>query len=319
MLRAAIAAGLLGLVPALHAAAWDEARIHDPSTIIRCGAEYWFFATGPGIVSRRSTNLTDWQRGPRVFTNPPAWTRALIPENRGFFWAPDIIQVSNRFLLYYSVSRWGKNTSAIGLASTPTLDPDAPGFRWRDDGIVIETTTTNDFNAIDPAIHRAPDGRLWMALGSFWSGIKLIELDAATGRRHAINRRVHALAQHPEIEAAALTTRGGWNYLFVNWGLCCRGTNSTYEIRAGRSREITGPYLDREGRDLAARGGTVFLQSSNRFHGPGHAAVFADGTNTWVSHHFYDRQRGGTSALAVRRLSWDTEGWPVAGEIIHPR
>ena len=38
----------------------------------------------------------------------------------------DVIFHDGRFLLYYSVSAFGKNTSAIALASNPTLDPADP-------------------------------------------------------------------------------------------------------------------------------------------------------------------------------------------------
>jgi arabinan endo-1,5-alpha-L-arabinosidase len=86
---------------------------------------------------------------------------------------------------------------------------------------------------------------LWLVFGSFWSGIKLIQLDPKTGKRLKEDTTIHSLAFHKDIEAAAIYQHDGYFYLFVNWGACCRGVNSTYEIRAGRSREITGPYLDK--------------------------------------------------------------------------
>src|SRR6266487_2855965 len=46
-----------------------DRRIHDPSTIVKCNDEYWFFATGMGIISRRSKDLVNWTNSPRVFTN----------------------------------------------------------------------------------------------------------------------------------------------------------------------------------------------------------------------------------------------------------
>ena len=41
----------------------------------------------------------------------------------------------------------------------------------------------SDYNAIDAAMLRDRDGKLWMAFGSFWSGIKLVQLDEHTGLR----------------------------------------------------------------------------------------------------------------------------------------
>ena len=68
--------------------------------------------------------------------------------------------------------RFGRNTSAIGLATNPTLDPATPNFGWTDRGIVIQTTTTTN-NAIDPVVRDESDN-LWLVFGSYWSGINLV-------------------------------------------------------------------------------------------------------------------------------------------------
>lgn len=289
----------------------DPSALHDPSTIVRCGDEYWLFATGFGVASHRSRDLVRWERGPLVFEQPPAWTAQAVPGNLGYFWAPDAIRVGGRYLLYYSVSRWGQNTSAIGLATNPTLDPADPKFRWTDEGPVIQSAATNDFNAIDPAVFADADGRLWLAFGSFWSGIKLVELDPKSGRRIAADSPLHSLATHAPIEAAALHRHGRDYFLFVNWGECCRGTNSTYEIRVGRSRSVTGPFLDRDGVDLAKGGGTLFLSSRGRFIGPGHAGFLnADGAER-MSFHYYDATNSGRATLGLLTLRWSEDGWPA--------
>jgi arabinan endo-1,5-alpha-L-arabinosidase len=163
----------------------EAGRVHDPSTIVKCKDEYWLFSTGVGINSWRSKGLQTWQAGPRVFTNIPAWRTNAVPGNRGHLWAPDVIHLKGRYLLYYSVSTFGKNTSAIGLAANPTLDPDDPNFAWTDQGMVVQSHSTNNFNAIDPAVILDAEGNLWMSFGSFWSGLKLIQLNPATGKRIA--------------------------------------------------------------------------------------------------------------------------------------
>jgi len=288
-----------------------DAHVHDPSTIIRCGDEYWLFATGQGIRTWHSRDLKNWQHGAPVFTAPPAWTRQIAPDFHGYAWAPDIVETGGRYLLYYAVSRWGTNESAIGLMTNATLDPADPRFGWRDEGMVIRSTPEDDFNAIDPGLLQTADGKLWMAFGSFWTGIKLVQLDAKTGRRVAANSPVYSLAWHREIEAPCIAAHDGWYYLFVNWGLCCRGVKSTYEIRIGRSRAITGPYLDEAGSDLRYDGGTPFLGSEGKFIGPGHAAILQDGGKFWFSCHFYDGSNRGYSMLSIRRLRWSADGWPV--------
>lgn len=290
--------------------------VHDPSTPVKCKDEFWVFCTGVGIHSWRSKDLAKWERGPRVFESMPAWATNIVPQQRGHFWAPEVIEHGGRYLLYYSVSRFGVNTSAIALASNPTLDPADPKFQWTDEGIVLRSHRTNDFNAIDPHLVKTPEGELWMSFGSFWSGIKLVQLDPKTGLRLSADSPVRALAFHNEIEAPAIHRHDGWHYLFVNWGRCCRGTNSTYEIRFGRSREIGGPYLDKEGKDMAREGGTLLLESDGAFIGPGHAGIFQNGGKDWLSCHFYDATQAGKATLAIRPLLWDTNGWPVAERIL---
>jgi arabinan endo-1,5-alpha-L-arabinosidase len=248
-----------------------------------------------------------------VFDTAPSWTADAIPGNRGFFWAPDIVKLTNGFHLYYSVSTWGSPISAIGLATNPTLDPQDPAYQWTDRGVVIQSAKADNFNAIDPSVLLDRSGRLWMAFGSFWSGIKLIELDPATGLRIKPDSPLHSLAWKSEIEAPFLCQRGDYYYLFVNWGLCCRGTNSTYNIRVGRSRVTTGPYLDKAGQDLMQGGGTPFLESKGSMIGPGHAAIVTKDGREFISFHYYDGKRSGAKTLGLLPLNWPADGWPQPG------
>lgn len=284
---------------------------HDPSRITPHAGRYWVFSTGRGCRTASSTNLTEWVPGPRVFRSPLSWWTTVVPGHNGDVWAPDVLQFNGRFHLYYSISIFGKNTSAIGLATNPTLDPAAPGFAWKDEGVVVQTAASDAYNAIDPAPFRESGGRLWLAFGSYWSGIQLLELDPATGKRLVPEAPLRRLAHHDSIEAACLHQHDDWYYLFVNWGTCCRGLDSTYHLRVGRSREVTGPYLDCDGVDLAAGGGTLFRASTGRFIGPGHAAILVEGETHWLSTHFYDAEAGGRAKLDVRPLRWTPAGWPA--------
>jgi arabinan endo-1,5-alpha-L-arabinosidase len=286
------------------------ASVHDPSTILKHKGVYWTFTTGPGVSSLRSSDLVEWERGPPVFSAPPAWVREVVPTQRGYFWAPDAIELDGRFLLYYSVSAFGKRTSAIALATARTLDPDDPRYGWSDEGIVVRTNEESDHNAIDPCVVQGEANTLWLAYGSFWSGIKLIELDRKTGKRIGADSPVYSLARKDEIEAAMIHRHGEHYYLFVNWGRCCRGVKSTYNIRVGRSRDIKGPYVDKDGVDLLHGGGSLLLETEGRFVGPGHAGILKDGDREWLSYHFYDGDEGGRSRLAVRALQWAPDGWP---------
>lgn len=290
----------------------------DPSSIVKCKDEYWVFYTGRGVPSYRSKDLVKWERGPAVFKTAPEWIAQVVPDNRNMiYWAPDIIQVGERYLLYYSVSTIGKMTSAIGLATTPTLDPDDPDFHWTDHGYVVRTQEGqrgDAYNAIDPALFQDRDGSLWMTFGSYWTGIKLLQLNPQTGKPLTPEPKLHPLAYNQSIEAAHLCRHGDYYYLFVNWGSCCRGPNSTYNIRVGRSRTITGPYVDKAGVNLLQSGGSLFLATTNGpLIGPGHASTLHADGKTWFTSCFEGNLlMDGKATLAIMPLRWNANGWPEA-------
>jgi arabinan endo-1,5-alpha-L-arabinosidase len=284
----------------------------DPSTIVKCKGEFWVFYTGHGIPSFHSKDLVKWSPGPPVFRTAPEWIATAVPENRHMsYWAPDVIHLGNRYLLYYAVSSFGKITSAIGLATTPTLDPADPAYHWTDHGIVVQSREGGDFNAIDPSVFSDDNGTLWLSFGSYWSGIKLIQLDPRTGKRLSPDSPMSSLACNKSIEASCLYKHDGYYYLFVNWGSCCQGVKSTYNIRMGRSRKVTGPYIDRDGVDMLKGGGTLLLSNKGPLFGPGHAGILIDNGKSWFTSDFEgDTRMGGKATLAIMPLTWKS-GWPV--------
>ena len=285
-------------------------HVHDPSPIIRCGKIFWIFSTGPGIISYYSTDLLHWKPGPRVFAQLPHWAHKMVPGNHNFLWAPDILFLHGRYLLYYAVSTFGAKRSVIGLATNKTLNPKSPAFDWKDRGLVIGSNSKDSFNAIDPGVIRTPGDRLWMSFGSFFSGIKLIELNIHTGLPDRRHRHIYSLAWHRTIEASQIFHYGAWYYLFVNWGYCCRGIHSTYNIRVGRSRRITGPYFDAHGTNMLQGGGTLFLNTIGPFIGPGQAGVFENHGTLYFTCHFYNGLRHGLSQLSILRMIFNSAGWP---------
>ena len=307
-------------------AAWSEPSLpymrghlpaHDPSTIVQCKDRYYTFHTGEGIRSKWSSNKVFWAAGPPVFSGPPSWTTNTVPEFTGTFWAPDVICFSNRYHLYYSISSWGKQVSAIGLATNPTLDPTDPAYQWTDRGMVIKSVEGSPYNTIDPGVTWDGSGRLWLVFGSYWNGIYLIQLDPATGLRMSPDSPAYRLAWKSAIEASWIHRRGGLYYLFVNWGSCCDGVNSTYNIRVGRSTQITGPYLDKSGVDLVNGGGSLFMAGNGKHAGPGHPGVLVENGQEWLSFHYYDANvwSGGSygeARLGVLPLKWSADGWPIA-------
>lgn len=292
-------------------------HVHDPSAIVKCKDEYWIFYTGRGMPSIHSHDMVNWVPGPRILTMPPAWVAQAVPGIRGnSFWAPDVIKIGDRYMLFFSASSFGKNTSAIGVMTNPTLDPNDTSYHWADGGLVVQSREkVDDFNCIDPAALQDKDGKLWLSFGSFWSGIKLIELDPATGRRIAPDSPIYSLAHASAIEGSYLYRHDQHYYLFASFGFCCRGVNSTYNTRVGRADKITGPYLDKSGQDMLHGGGTLIAQTDGPLIGPGQPGIFEEEGKWWFSCHFYDGTAFGTSKLSIRPLTWSDEGWPVLGNV----
>jgi arabinan endo-1,5-alpha-L-arabinosidase len=295
----------------LEASASRGITTRDPSSIVKCKDEYWVFYTGRGVPSYRSKDLVNWERGPAVFQAAPEWIARIVPENRNMnYWAPDIMKLGDRYILYYSVSSFGKMTSAIGLATNPTLDPNDPAYHWTDQGVVVRTQDGDGYNAIDPSVFHDRDGSLWLTFGSYWSGIKLIQLDPQTGKR--MEPALFSIAHNESIEASYLCRHDDYYYLFVNWGGCCAGPKSTYNIRIGRSKSVTGPFLDKAGVDMLHSGGSVFLATTNGpLIGPGHAGTLnAQGKDWFTSDFEGDIRMDGKATLAIMPLRWNAEGWP---------
>jgi arabinan endo-1,5-alpha-L-arabinosidase len=292
-----------------------DLRVHDPALIRARQGDWVVFSTGDAAVGagtvqiRRSSNLSEWAFVGTVFSSIPDWVREAVPDVQNL-WAPDVIEHAGEYFLYYSASTFGSNTSVIGLATNQTLDPSSADYRWVDRGLVARSSPEDDYNAIDPSVIVDTEGRPWMAFGSFWSGIRMLELEWPNGTPAPDPAEPLRLADRfvppNAVEAPALMYRGGWYYLFVSFDFCCQGLSSTYKIAVGRAREVTGPYFDRLGTPLAHGGGTVILSEREDMFGPGGQSVYGG----MLVHHFYDRRANGDFRLGLRRLEWEVGDWP---------
>lgn|GEM_PF-1157185 len=288
----------------------DVDGVSDP-TIIKAGGRYHIFSSGPGIEARVSPDMHRWTRQNPVFADVPPWVKAKVP-GANAFWAPDISLRDGRYWLYYSVSTLGSRRSVIGLATNKTLDPADPAYRWKDEGLVWETTQADDYNAIDPNAVESPDGKLFLAFGSFWSGLKIVALDRATGKP-APGASLKPLASRPgsgAIEGACIVRRGAYHYLFCSHDFTGRGLESTYKVVVGRGASPFGPFLDRSGKAMLEGGGTTLVAADPYWRGPGHNAVLQDGDQWWLVYHALDPRRGAALTLRIDRMRWTSDGWP---------
>jgi len=304
------------------AAAPVQVEVHDP-VMVQEGEYYYVFSTGPGITIYQSSDLEHWKWIGRVFDGEPAWARNAVPGFTGHLWAPDIFESGGRFYLYYSVSAFGKNASAIGVAVNETLDPSSPDYRWTDEGMILQSVPNrDDWNAIDPAIVMDGDGRPWMSFGSFWEGVKLVAMDPSLVRI-AEPEQWYSLARRPRgpetpdddpgdgaVEAPFIFAKDGWYYLFVSFDRCCRGMNSTYKIMVGRSEAVSGPYVDREGTPMLEGGGTLVLEGTEEWVALGHNAAYHLDGHDWLVFHAYETADNAKQKLRILPIEWE-DGWPT--------
>lgn len=298
-------------------------RVHDP-VVIKQNDTFYLYCTGEGITCYSSKDLKDWKREPSVFSEKPVWADSVVPDFKNHIWAPDISFHNDTYYLYYSVSAFGKNTSAIGVATNKTLNPNEKGYKWVDQGIVLQSVPNRDmWNAIDPNLVFDENNTPWLSFGSFWNGLKLVKLNpdllsiAQPEEWYTIAKRKRSFkltdtnAGDGALEAPFIFKKRGYYYLFLSWDLCCRGEKSTYKVVVGRSKNVMGPYIDKEGKPLNEGGGTLLIQGNENWYGAGHNSAYTFDGKDYIFFHAYDVKDKGISKLRVSEIVWDDEFWPI--------
>ncbi len=272
--------------------------IHDPSTIMECDGKYYTFGTGGGgLISEDG-----W-----------IWNSGAVRPGGGA--APDALKIGDRYLVAYSSTGGGLGGGHAGRILTMwnrTLDPESPDFGYTDPIEVASSEVDEDCDAIDAGLFLDPvTGRLWCTYGTYFGFIRIIELDPRTGARVEGNEAVNVAI---DCEATTVTYRNGWYYLLGTHGTCCDGVNSTYNIVVGRSRNVTGPYLDNCGRDMLAGGGKMVIDAEDRQFGAGHFGryIIDEGVEKMSFHWEADLDRSARSVLAIRPILW-VDDWPAGG------
>jgi arabinan endo-1,5-alpha-L-arabinosidase len=300
----------------------DVAPVRDPS-VIRQGSTYYVFstdtpsATNGSLPIRCSTNLLNWTLCGHVFDQIPTWVTSQVPGIVGL-WAPDISFFNGLYHVYYAGSIFGSNVSVIGLATNTTLDSSDPSYKWVDQGKVLGSTASDDFNAIDPNILVDSDGSVWLTYGSYWTGIKQRQIDPKTGMLLASNPSIYSLATRPDvqgdpIEGSSLVHYGNYYYLFVSFDFCCQSSLSqdNYRIMVGRGNAPNGPFADMNGTPMMQGGGTQLLAGNGcTWIAPGGETAYLDPQQGDIIVFFALQLPGGEPYLFVNALAWDN-GWPV--------
>lgn len=275
--------------------------IHDPSTVVECDGKYYTFGTGGGgLISEDG-----WK-----------WTSGGVRPGGGA--APDAMKIGDRYLVVYGATGGGSNHKGAILSMwNKTLDPKSPDFKYSEPTVVATSDGFEDCDAIDPGLMLDPvTGRLWLSYGTYFGYIRVVELDPKTGKRVQGNEPVNIAIV---CEASDIIYHDGWYYLLATHGTCCDGPNSTYNIVVGRSKSVTGPYMDNVGRNMLEGGGKMVATTNGGLIGPGHFGriIIENGIEKMSCHYEADLEQGGRSVLGMLPLTWKNE-WPVAGENIKP-
>lgn len=282
-----------------------DTLVHDPTVAKTPSGTYLMAHTGHGIALKTSSDRTAWRDAGAVFPNGASWTTPYTNGDRNL-WAPDISYRNGKYYLYYSASSFGINKSAVFLATSTT----GAAGSWTHVGLVIETRTSDNWNAIDPNLIVDAQGKWWLSLGSFWSGIKMIAINPSTGLRQGTEFYSIASRQEADgaIEAPFITRRGNYYYLWLSFDRCCNGAASTYRTMVGRSTSVTGPYVDRTGRNMMQGGGTEILASHGSIFGPGHPGVLSDNDADVLFYHYYTSNN--QARMGINLIRWEND-WPV--------
>ena len=296
---------------------------HDPS-MVRFEDGYALMSTNNNLQLWTSEDAYTWQNHKSTVSGVPQWAYTYAPKTEGI-WAPDIFYMNGEYRVYYCVSEFGKRNSAIGYQATTSIMPGTTGYGWKDHGHVFHTKDgTDKYNAIDADVVKDTEGNYWMAFGSFGLGIQLIKLDAQSGYQASDDKTVYNIARRTSKasngaeEGPSLIEHGGQYFLFTAWDICCQQgadiEKTTYKTAYGRADNVTGPYVDRAGYNMATGGGTILLERYGRYVGPGGGEAFQDLNRVRFVHHYYDLNGDKYNHIHIRDVVFTEDNWAEMGQ-----
>lgn len=269
------------------------------------------------IPMLRSLDLVNWTYQGDAFAAKPAWVDA----NAGL-WAPEIKFLNGQYYLYYTAS-WTSlpgGGSAIGVATSnnplgPWVDSGAPVVEPHD----APCCTGSRRWVFDPDVVE-DNGQLYIFYGSYFGGVSARKLSADGLHSDPASQVQITIANR--YEGTELVKHDGYWYFFGSATNCCNGPLTGYSVFAGRSQNVLGPYVDRDGKSLLEGrvGGTpVISMNGNRWVGPGHNSVFQDFSGQyWTVYHAVDRNNpyfAGAVGFTKRPVLMDAldwvNGWPT--------
>ena len=277
----------------------------DPTVIHAQDGYFYLYATEDthNVPIYRSADLVNWRYAGTAFTDA---TRPMDFVPNGGIWAPDINFVGGQYVLYYSKSEWGKTWECgIGVAVS-----NRPNGGFHDAHKLFISSEVGIENCIDPFFIE-DGGKNYLFWGSFHDiyGVELTADGLAIQEGCTPQKIAGGL-----IEATMIVKHDGYYYLIGSAGSCCEGAKSTYRLVMTRSRNLFGPYVDRNGRSAVGDNFSPLLNASPQVYGPGHCSEFVtdDAGQTWVLYHgFQASDVDGGRVTYLDRINWGADGWPT--------
>jgi arabinan endo-1,5-alpha-L-arabinosidase len=276
------------------------------------------------IPMSRSRDLVHWRFAGDAFSSAtlPSWADTA---HGASLWAPDVHYAGHgQWRMYYVVTETTVTAdlgdNAIGMATaTSPLGP------WTDSGAPVVGPRTrapgNYLWTFDPEWVRDTDGSEHIFYGSYNGGVFEQTLDPSGTQVKGDETRI---AIDNKFEGTYITRKDGYWYFFGSTANCCAGPTTGYSVEVARSRNLTGPYVDKDGLRIDVGGDTggtpVLYQNGNRWIGTGHNSMATDDRGQrWIVYHAIDRNNpflvGATGVINRRpmlidRIDW-VHRWPV--------
>ena len=289
------------------------------------GSRFIAYATnnGPNVPMAMSSDLVHWTFVGDANGKP----RDALPTlgswaKKGFTWAPEVIQLGGRYLLYYTASDRRKNAQCIGVAVA--ADPLGPFVDSNPDPILCQTDLGG---SIDASPFRDADGKLYLyfkndgnrvhARTSLWG--QALSPDGLTVSGQPVELLKDDQKWEDRVVEAPTMVRSPLGYeLFFSGGFF--GWNPEeggLSPSAMGYASCSGPL----GPCTAAAQNPILHSFSDRdagcLSGPGHQSVFVVGARRFISFHAWEaspgcRKQDNRRYLYVAPLFWK-DGRPQIG------
>ncbi len=266
--------------------------------VLKVGRVWYAYATSTGWEARgrefpvlRSSDMRHWRHVGDAFPAVPGWTGRDV-------WAPSVVHVRGRYLMYYSGLRQRDQVHCVAVATSRT--PVGP-FHTRN---IIGCGDRQGQGYIDaaPLIGRGRSYLYFSVDGPHTISVLPLKRDLihASGPRKALlgpTRRWQWRLDDPTVEAPSVVRHGRLYYLFYSAGSWL----TDYQMGYAVARSPTGPFRDSIHNPFLSRRPLV---------APGGGAIaFGPGRSQWLAFHAWTGGPGygrkhGERTLRIAPLRW---------------